>query len=104
MTTTTASKITYRKTKTGEWVACGPAADLRVGAVTVSKKDGTSKVESITRLGRPFTAGGVEMVYGYLAPKAVASSRRSYQDYLDYCPNDGDCWSMGAKGCRSCGS
>lgn len=58
--------ITYRKTKTGEWVAYGPATDINVGSVLVAKKDGTLKQEIIERVGRTFTVSGVDMVYGYI--------------------------------------
>lgn len=67
MTAATAVKVTYRKTKQGEWVAYGPASALRVGAVTVSKRSGETKVETVARLGRPFQVDGTAMVYGYLA-------------------------------------
>lgn len=62
--------IAYRKTKAGQWVAYGPAAILRPGEVVVTKRDGSTKVELVERLGRPFEVDGVEMVYGYLATRA----------------------------------
>ncbi len=60
--------LRYRKTKDGEWVAYGPAAELRPGMVAVTKKDGTAKEEAVLRVGKPFTVDGVAMAYGYLAP------------------------------------
>lgn len=83
MAATQTAEITYRKTKTGEWVAYGPASIVRPGAVTVAKRDGTSKTETVTRTGRTFTVGAVEMVYGYLAKSAPAAttSRQSSRRY-----------------------
>lgn len=64
MTTT----ITYRKTKTGEWVVMGPTTAIRSGAtVTVTKRDGSTKTERIESVGKAFVVGGQYMVYGYLA-------------------------------------
>ena len=67
--------VTYRKTKTGEWVAYGPASLVLPGFVTVTKKSGEAKQELVERVGHPFTAEGVQMVYGYLAAKAPATAR-----------------------------
>lgn len=70
-----AAAITYRKTQQGEWVAYGTTSAVRVGAVTVTKKDGSIKTEQVTRLGKTFTVAGVPMVYGYLAKSAPAPRR-----------------------------
>jgi len=81
MSTTTAV-ISYRKTGKGEWVAFGPVSAMRVGTVTVTKKDGTAKSEYVEKLGRTFQAGGVDCCYGYLAktaPAPRASYSRSYR-------------------------
>ena len=75
--------ITYRKTKTGEWVAYGPAAALSTGPVTITKKDGSTKTETIERLGRPFTAAGTQMVYGYLAA-AVPQTQSDEEFYAAF--------------------
>lgn len=70
------STITYRKTGKGEWVAFGPASVIRAGAtVTVTKRGGETKTEHITSVGKPFTADGQQMVYGYLAASAAPSPR-----------------------------
>jgi hypothetical protein len=70
--------ITYRKTKAGEWVAFGPAAIVRPGFVTITKRSGESKTELVDRVGRTFTVNGAEMVYGYLAktpaPRTASTS------------------------------
>lgn len=63
----TTAKLGYRKTKSGEWVAYGPASVVKVGPAAVSKRDGSTKAETITRLGKVFTVNDVDMVYGYLA-------------------------------------
>lgn len=103
------AKITYRKTKADEWVAYGPASEVVAGtAIYVTKRSGERKPEAIARTGRPFVVEGVEMVYGYLgeqtSPRTSPSRRMSRYAGSDYCPNDGDCWSVGFRGCRSCGS
>jgi len=82
-----ASKVSYRKTKSGEWVAYGPAATLRLGPVTVTKRDNTTKNEVINRLGKPFTVNGVAMVYGYLAPSRPAS--RATAGHCEECGGSG---------------
>jgi hypothetical protein len=84
---TETAAVSYRKTGKGEWVAYGPVAAFKIrvdtpegpdtadaSEVTVSKRDGTSKVERIARLGRPFTADGQQMVYAYLVPTDRRSS------------------------------
>jgi hypothetical protein len=66
--TTNINTATYRKTKTGEWVAFAPAAALVAGnTITVTKKDGSTKTETISSVGKPFEVNGVTMAYGYLA-------------------------------------
>lgn len=92
----TTAQISYRKTQSGEWVAFGPADALRSNTtVTITKRDGTTKTEHIVRIGRPFSANGRQMVYGYIAPKA----RRSQSG----CPFDGDCLTFTNRLCRHCG-
>lgn len=104
MSTATDTKITYRKTKAGDWVAYGRLSSFDDGngyslsTVAVSKKDGTTKTEQVHHLGKPFTVGGIEMVYAYLV--AAAAPRRSSPSRSSC---DGDCWSFGTK-CWSCGS
>ncbi len=76
MTTTTAPeiRIRYRKTKTGTWVAFGPAASITAGAeIAVTTRAGDSKRELVESIGRPFSVKGVEMVYGYLAARPTAA-------------------------------
>ena len=93
--TTTCS---YRKTTNGTWVVCGPTSVVRPGAtVTVTKKDGTTKTETIATTGKPFG----DQVYGY--PVAATRSTGSYSRRSS-CPHDGDCWTfMGPAACRECG-
>ena len=76
---------TWRKTKQGEWVAFGTAADLKAAAnndlpVTMVRKDGTRQDRTVTRVGKTFTVDGVEMCYGYLAPEKPA--RREAPGYV----------------------
>lgn len=78
MSTATATKTTYRKTRKGEWVVCGPADTVRPGAtVTVTKRSGETKSETIASVGKTFTADGVEQVYGYLDRPARRRTRPS---------------------------
>lgn len=62
--------ITYRKTKDGKWVAFGPASEVRVGTITVTKRNGETKSETVANVGRPFKIEGIDHVYGYLEPRA----------------------------------
>ena len=55
----------YRKTQQGEWVVFGPTSQVRVGAVSVAKRDGGTKLVQVARVGRPFVVDGVECCYGY---------------------------------------
>lgn len=111
MTTTPA--ITYRKTKAGEWVAYGPAAVIRPGTVTVTRRDGSTRTETIERAGKAFTAGGTQMAYGYLARTGRGSGYASAADAAEYrrnrsaysrrrCVTGGNCSSFGSG--QSCGA
>jgi predicted RNA-binding Zn-ribbon protein involved in translation (DUF1610 family) len=77
--------ITYRKnTRTGDWNVFGPQSELRVGVVTVHKKDGTTKSERVVSVSKPFDVGGVPHVFGYLENKT------SYQGSHRTCDNCGE--------------
>lgn len=82
MTTATATRVTYRKTRSGEWVVFGPAQTLRDalnggGLVEVTKKSGEVKVESIHRMGRCFRADGIGCAYGYILRVRGETQRRT---------------------------
>lgn len=67
--------VTYRKTRTSEWVVYGPHTVLTSameagGIVQVTKKDDTTKDEVIERVGKPFEVDGAAMAYGYIKPPA----------------------------------
>lgn len=107
MTTATASPLSYRKTKSGEWVVFGPRAAMwdtyynaPKGFVDVTKKDGTAKRERISKLGKTFTVDGVECCYGYIDRAASAASRRNTWQGSYSC---GDCQDVedagDARGC-----
>jgi len=66
--------VTYAKTKAGEWVARGPVALIIEGQVTVTKRDGSSKTETIVRTGKAWTQDGVQVRYGYLAPTSTTTT------------------------------
>lgn len=99
---------TYSKTQKGEWVVCGSPAEIKAGAsVTVSKRDGSTKVEQIVSVGNPFERNGQRVVYGYIAqrqptpaPASRPTPRSSNRRYE--CPECGDyvysgsrCWETG---------
>jgi hypothetical protein len=86
MSTATATRVTYRKTGKGEWVAFGPASEVRAGAtVTVTRASGETKAEYVERTGKPFTANGALMVYGYLGTAPVVSKSGCVAN-PEYCP------------------
>jgi len=59
--------IVYRQDRrTGRWNVFGPASEVHVGIVTVTKKDGTKRRESVEKVSKPFDVDGVPHVYGYL--------------------------------------
>jgi len=68
--------VSYRKAKDGRWIVCGPVAEMHIGSVRVTKRDGSTKLEIVESLGRPFATERGMMVYGYLAARATASSTR----------------------------
>lgn len=74
------SPAAYRKTKAGQWVAFGPVSLVKVGPVAIAKRDGSTKVETVTSVGKTFTVDGVACCYGYLgetkAKQAPAHSVR----------------------------
>lgn len=72
---------TWRKTKKGEWVAFGKAADLQAALdndlpVTMVRKDGTRQVRDLDSVGKAFTVNGTQMCYGYLRPEARQAPRK----------------------------
>lgn len=48
-------------------MAYGPVGELQPGLVTVTLAKGGTKIVTVTRLGKPFSVEGHQMVYGYLA-------------------------------------
>src|SRR5690606_14665454 len=75
VTATMTEKVTYRRTKSGQWVAYGPAHIVKAGStVVVTKRDGSTKTETIEKVGKTFRVNGREMVYGYLA-RSTSSDR-----------------------------
>jgi len=59
--------ITYRNnSRTGEWNVFGPQREMRVGVITVHKKEGSTKSERVLRLSKPFDVNGEPYVFGYL--------------------------------------
>jgi hypothetical protein len=107
MTTTTSPQATYRRTKSGEWVVMAPASTLRSGqTITVTKKDGSTKVETIAKVGKSFAASGTQMAYGYLTARETSARPTSRCERFaprnrKACISDGNCSSFGNG--RNCG-
>lgn len=101
-----ATTITYRKTKTGQWVAYGPAATLIPGAtVTVTTKSGQAKQERIASVGREFVVDGVAMVYGYLATDTMQQRARAQVTVTTYgAGGKTRTTSLSSRSCQCCGS
>jgi hypothetical protein len=96
---TTAAQFTWKKTRDGEWVVCGPAKELRQAAKTytalpVTARSGAQKWVQIDRVGKTFGDG---LAYGYLGDDAPATGGRSGRA----CITGGNCSSFGSG--RSCG-
>ena len=69
--------VTYRKAKDGRWVAFGPTSEVHVGSITISKKDGSSKIENVASLGKSFDVNGTACCYGYLAEKTEQAPQKT---------------------------
>jgi len=96
--TTTQTTATYTKTQKGEWVVLAPAAALKAGAtITVTKKDGTTKTETIESVGRAFERNGRQMAYGY--PAKTKTTHRTHSAFCDECGSKATkgtrCWETG---------
>lgn len=61
--------LMYRMTRNGTWAVFGPQRDVHPGTVTVTKKDGSTKQETITHVSKPFDVDGTPYVYGFLDPQ-----------------------------------
>ena len=74
MTTTqtaTTQRVTYRRTRHGEWVVYGPADIIRpLRDVEVTTRDGRTRIEPIASVGKAFKVDGVLMRYGYIDQEA----------------------------------
>ena len=58
---------TFRKSKSGEWEVFGPASEVKPGAVSVRKADGSTKTVAVASVSKSFDVNGVPHVYGRLA-------------------------------------
>ncbi|MBT0771783.1 hypothetical protein KIH74_22775 [Kineosporia sp. J2-2] len=95
----------YRKNKAGQTVVYGPASQISAGrTVAVVKANRTVEHVNIVSVGKPFTVGSTQYVYGYLtqqtktpsAPRGGWSnaSRRRTGTRRD-CISGGNCSSFG---------
>ena len=73
--------IQFRRDKrdTERWNVFGPAREVTVGEVTVTKKDGTTQKRRVVAVSRSFDVDGVPYVYGYLEERAGAERREEPQ-------------------------
>jgi hypothetical protein len=78
--------ISYRKTKEGLWVAFGPAAEVHIGQITITKKSGETKSEKVEKVGNSFMVNGIPHVYGYLTPSSSSSSPSPKKTYTKSYP------------------
>lgn len=62
--------ITYHKLDTGEWVAFGPASEVRVGPVELTKRSGKTCLRIVDEV---VPAGGSK-AYGYLTEHCKTDS------------------------------
>jgi hypothetical protein len=46
--------ITYKKLRDGSWGVIGPVSEVKTGAVLVTKKDGSTKVEYVKAVSKDF--------------------------------------------------
>lgn len=92
----------YRKTKTGEWVVCGPVDVVKPGAtVTVHKRDGSTKDETIASVGKTFEVDGVQCCYGRLQRSSGTRVREGDRPCWE---SGGYCFSLdGSTECHECG-
>jgi hypothetical protein len=61
---------TFRRNGAGEWVVFGTPDEVKPGKVRVERKDRTVRFVDVVGVGRPFSANGRTMVYGYLTARA----------------------------------
>lgn len=67
--------ISYRKDKqSSEWKVFWPVSEMRVGPITVTQKNGSTKTETVVRLSKSFLVEGIAHCYGDLAPKDSEST------------------------------
>lgn len=102
MTTVQIQAPHYRKTKDGTWVVAGPAATIVAGRqVTVTKRNGETKTETIERVGKTYDDHGVQCRYGYIAAR---HSRNEVRESGKRCWETGaNCYSHGSVYCEECG-
>ncbi len=70
--------ISYRKTKNGRWAVYGPVAEFTQPTVTVTKRDGSVKKETVFEFGEPFLVNGEKMIYGYPERESQSSAAGYY--------------------------
>jgi hypothetical protein len=66
------TEIQFARSPSGEWAARAPADKVRLGPVTVIRRDGTSQEVIVIAVSKAFVLDGIgagELRYGYLAPR-----------------------------------
>ncbi len=69
--------IQFRRDKRDpeRWNVFGPATEVRVGEVTITKKSGETQKRRVVGVSRPFDVDGVPHVYGYLEERPKREER-----------------------------
>lgn len=80
--------ITYHKLDTGEWVAQGPASELKIGEVDIMKRGGKVCHRVVDEV---VPADNKHFVWGYLTEHCKAESEAAM-------------WKRKGKHCSACGS
>lgn len=81
---------TFRKSSKGEWVVFGTLIEVKPGKVRVEKKGGGVSFVEVASVGRPFSANGQQMVYGYIAPKGEASAPKAAPVKVEHSFDEGN--------------
>jgi hypothetical protein len=71
--------IKFKRLKSsGQWAVTGPVTEMRIGSVTINKKDGSASEVTVVSLGKEFLNNeGERSCYGYLAAKVHSPKPKS---------------------------
>lgn len=76
--------VTWRKNKeSGKWQVFGPSAEVQVGEVRVTRKNGKTAVVNVKRVSREFMIDGVPHRYGYIDDDRERADGRAGERHSD---------------------